>query len=98
MVMYETIRDPVSKLLRCAFNVDVWSVADRRVHDRLAACDGCEHQRKVAGVRQCGKCKCILNCKARVPTEECPIGKWKAGEATLTVSCRVIETMQEGPH
>lgn len=90
MVMYETILDPAKKLLRCAFNVDVLDAKDARVQARNAICDECPHLRKRGGVRQCGQCKCILNCKTRVPSEECPIGKWKAVDATISVTRKEI--------
>lgn len=96
--MYETIFDPVRKLMRCAFEIEVFSATDPRVKKRLDTCDGCSHLKRRGGVRQCRLCNCFVACKARVPNEECPVGKWKAEAATLTVSGRTLESVQEGPH
>lgn len=43
------------------------------VERRLAVCRACEHLRGV----KCGLCRCYVEFKARLRSEECPDGKWR---------------------
>ena len=60
--------------------------------ERLKTCEGCEHRvmfshltsllRIVKGVKPvygCGKCGCLLEVKAMLPAEHCPLGLWENG-------------------
>jgi tetratricopeptide (TPR) repeat protein len=48
------------------------TVSAQTLQQRLQTCAACEHH---TGVR-CGLCGCFTSAKARLPHEECPIGKW----------------------
>jgi hypothetical protein len=52
------------------------------VQQRLHTCAACEHH---TGVR-CRICGCFTQVKARLPHEECPIGKWRQGAAAKVLS------------
>lgn len=42
--------------------------------ERVATCqDNCPHYRWF----QCRLCRCLVFTKAKVPTEECPVKRWK---------------------
>jgi len=41
--------------------------------ERLAICKGCEYYGKY-GI--CGKCRCVMAVKTRLPGMKCPVGKW----------------------
>ena len=44
------------------------------VEERLAHCNGCEHNKM--GI--CKRCGCIIQAKARLSNQRCPIGLWGA--------------------
>ncbi len=50
------------------------TVSPQTLQRRLRTCAACEHH---TGLR-CRLCGCFTNVKARLPHEECPIGKWPA--------------------
>jgi tetratricopeptide (TPR) repeat protein len=52
------------------------------VQQRLHTCAACEHH---TGVR-CRICGCFTQVKARLPHEDCPIGKWRQGAAAKVLS------------
>jgi hypothetical protein len=46
---------------------------------RMKQCRACEFRREYGqNLLQCGKCKCIMNIKTRIPGFKCPIGKYPA--------------------
>jgi tetratricopeptide (TPR) repeat protein len=51
------------------------TVAPRTLQRRLRTCAACEQH---TGLR-CRLCGCFTNAKARMPHEDCPLGKWPAG-------------------
>ena len=51
-------------------------VSDEVYEKRLNICRSCEHFD--AQLTKCNHCGCLLNIKARWPTEACPIKKWLA--------------------
>lgn len=59
-------------------------VSDEIYHARLAVCRDCperaEHNRNGETFSRCAKCGCWLDAffrKAKLATEDCPLGKWK---------------------
>jgi uncharacterized Fe-S radical SAM superfamily protein PflX len=42
--------------------------------NRLNICENCEHLIKIT--RQCSKCFCVVDAKARLRSSTCPEGKW----------------------
>ena len=44
---------------------------------RLEICSTCE-SRVDALVNLCSECGCILKLKTIIPSQECPLGKWKS--------------------
>lgn len=51
---------------------------------RLSVCSECPERRWAS----CGICGCFLQAKARIPEEQCPIGKW---EVTIDEIIRLIK-------
>ena len=51
--------------------------------DRIKICESCNELRKIMfdKIYQCKVCSCILNIKARMSNESCPLSKW--GEHTI---------------
>lgn len=47
---------------------------------RLETCRPCEHRQG----GKCLRCRCWVNVKARLPTEQCPTGKWPRQAETGT--------------
>ncbi len=43
---------------------------------RLKICNNCDFCIKNENKIKCGKCGCNLKLKAKINSEECPIGKW----------------------
>ena len=41
--------------------------------ERVTICNSCEY---LSGVRNCKKCGCFIDAKAKLKSAECPIGKW----------------------
>jgi len=41
---------------------------------RVGQCAACEHRRD----SQCSLCRCFVDKKARLPHEDCPVGRWPA--------------------
>lgn len=42
-------------------------------NQRVAICDSCEY---LTGIRNCKKCGCFIDAKAKLKGASCPIGKW----------------------
>jgi hypothetical protein len=42
-------------------------------NQRIAICDSCEY---LTGIRNCKKCGCFIDAKAKLKGASCPIGKW----------------------
>ena len=40
---------------------------------RIAICDSCEY---LSGIRNCKKCGCFIDAKAKLKGASCPMGKW----------------------
>ena len=57
-------------------------VPDPVFEARMKLCRGCDHYD--AGNDQCVVCTCYLAAKARLPGEECPLGKWRKYAVTKT--------------
>jgi tetratricopeptide (TPR) repeat protein len=49
------------------------TVSAERFQERVQQCDGCGYH---TGLR-CRVCGCFTNLKARLPYEQCPVGKWR---------------------
>lgn len=51
-------------------------------YERLSICNDCPlrlesaNGRKLKKFSRCPECGCILSLKAKLSTEECPVGKW----------------------
>lgn len=52
------------------------TVTDEVFEERNSICVECPNHWDITN--QCGKCKCFLKWKNKLPGEECPVGKWKA--------------------
>jgi hypothetical protein len=42
-------------------------------NQRVAICDSCEY---LTGIRNCKKCGCFIDAKAKLKGASCPMGKW----------------------
>ena len=62
-----TISNPKDKFNGIIASPDVY-------WDRIAICNGCE--RYDTPTKRCMECGCFLSLKAKLTTEECPLGKW----------------------
>jgi len=52
---------------------------DQNVYnERVRICNNCPEQKfnVIARARQCNKCKCFTDAKAKIEREQCPLGKW----------------------
>jgi hypothetical protein len=58
-------------------------VDKKTYHERLALCNSCpdrlEHanNKKLTKFSRCPECGCICSLKAKLNTEECPLGDWE---------------------
>lgn len=50
------------------------------VESRRATCDACEHRTTIMRLPICGKCKCAIDAKTAIGSEQCPAKKWEAVE------------------
>lgn len=58
--------------------------------ERISICEQCDKLTKLFKdtVYQCSECKCVLNIKARMSRQECPLGKWgKENNDILSEEC-----------
>ena len=45
--------------------------------ERIEICKNCDKVNNyLFEMYQCSECKCVLNIKARMANQECPLGKW----------------------
>lgn len=72
---------PAATMVRSAVNAlagfatSGFKVADKAERERrLGLCYGCEFYRADEG--RCVKCGCVMNLKARIYSQHCPIQKW----------------------
>jgi hypothetical protein len=43
---------------------------------RLKTCEGCPKLKKIATIKQCGECGCLIAAKAKLLNAKCPDSKW----------------------
>lgn len=55
-------------------NIEKIDVNDEEFKKRISFCNSCEHLLKAT--RQCKKCGCFMDQKAKLPHADCPVGKW----------------------
>lgn len=57
--------------------------------ERIKICESCDKMKVVLGyIKQCSLCWCLLDIKARVTSESCPIDKWdKKNRDTSNEKC-----------
>jgi hypothetical protein len=58
------------------FNKNILKLESNISQQRLEICRGCEEFMKLTS--QCKKCGCFMNSKVKLPSAECPLGKWSA--------------------
>lgn len=47
--------------------------------NRMSICKECDRVKSYSNsIYQCLECLCILNIKARIKSQKCPLGKWNA--------------------
>jgi hypothetical protein len=49
-------------------------VSETEIHNRINICSSCEHFRHQD--QRCSLCGCFMAFKARLRSQDCPIGKW----------------------
>lgn len=54
-------------------NPDVNRASEEKVSLRIDICNSCEH---FSATRQCKKCGCFMDIKAKLEQASCPLGKW----------------------
>ena len=48
--------------------------SDSQRLERLSICEDCDTYK--ASTRQCKECGCFMKVKTRIPSSQCPLGKW----------------------
>ncbi len=53
---------------------DTWNKNEERAMERALHCRDCD--RLIRATWTCKECGCFMKVKTRVPSAECPLGKW----------------------
>ena len=56
------------------FNPQEAKVSEEVLEERLSICSGCPQF--IKATKQCKKCGCFMNLKAKLENATCPLGKW----------------------